>query len=327
MLEYNVSPGAHAEDIDVRRLLKLTGFTIVLFAIGLAILYIQNPVLLFIYYGCITGAESPIDCVTGKPTHFRSSLFGMRYEGETEDLIDWHVLVLGAYEKPELFFLRDVSRGGVFLDIGANKGVYSLFMSKYAKEIHAFEPYDPVLQRFRHMIAINGIKNIFIHPVGLGEKAALLTFEQPKKNNEGMGSFAFVSTAGQHEQLQVVTGDEALEAAGVKEVELVKMDIEGFERPALIGLKKTLKRDRPIIVFELTARRDNSVLFKSEKDLRDHFPANYKFLQLEDRQAFTGAYSLAPLSVNFDSEFEQHDIVAFPIEKESQIPLHGPVRR
>ena len=103
MLEYNVSPGAHAEDIDVRRLLKLTGFTIALFAIGLAILYIQNPVLLFIYYGCITGAESPIDCVTGKPTRFRSSLFGMRYEGETEDLIDWHVLVLGAYEKPELF--------------------------------------------------------------------------------------------------------------------------------------------------------------------------------------------------------------------------------
>jgi hypothetical protein len=105
------------------------------------------------------------------------------------------------------------------------------------------------------------------------------------------------------------------------------MDIEGFERPALIGLKKTLKRDRPIIVFELTARRDNSVLFKIEKDLQDHFPANYKFLQLEDRQAFTGAYSLAPLNVNFDSEFEQHDIVAFPIEKESQIPLHGPVRR
>jgi len=32
------------------------------------------------------------------------------------------------------------------------------------------------------------------------------------------------------------------------------------------------------------------VLFKSEKDLQDHFPANYKFLQLEDKQAFTGAY-------------------------------------
>jgi len=284
------------------------------------------PLLLLIYYSCITGAESPIACVTGRPTHFRSSLFGLRYEGDTEDLIDFHVLVLGAYEKPELFFLRDVSRGGIFLDIGANKGVYSLFMSKYAKEIHAFEPYEPVLQRFRHMIAINGIKNIFIHPVGLGEKAARLSFERPKTDNEGMGSFAFVSTAGQHEQLQVVTGDEALKAAGVKKVELVKMDIEGFERPALVGLKETLKRDRPIIVFELTARHDNSVLFKSEQDLHDHFPANYKFLQLEYTELFTGAYSVIPMSVNFDSEFEQHNIVAFPIEKESQIPLHGPLR-
>lgn len=311
----------------MRRVVKLTGFAIALVVIGLTIVYVESPLALYIYYRCITGAESPLACVNGRPTHFRTTYFGMTYEGNTEDLIDRYVLRLGAWEKPELFFLRDVSRGGVFLDIGANKGTYSLFMSKYAGEIHAFEPYEPVLQHFRHMIAINGIKNIFIHPVGLGDKSARLTFQQPGKNNEGIGSFAFVSTTGQHEQLQIVTGDEALRDAGVKKVELIKMDIEGFERPALIGLRGTLQRDRPIVVFELTARHDNSVLFKSEKDVHDHFPANYKFLQLQNRVPFTGAYSLGPLIVNFDSEFEQHDIVAFPIEKESQIPLRGPAGR
>lgn len=91
-----------------------------------------------------------------------------------------------------MFFLRDVSRGGVFLDIGANKGLYSLFMSRYQKEIHAFEPYEPVLKKFRASVANNGIRNIVIHPVGLGDRRERLTFEKPGGNNMGLGTFAFV---------------------------------------------------------------------------------------------------------------------------------------
>lgn len=312
----------------MRRLLKLTGFAIAVFVIGLAVVYIKMPVLLLIYYSCITGAESPIACVTGRPTHFRSSLFGLRYEGDTEDLIDFHVLVLGAYEKPELFFLRDVSRGGVFVDIGANKGVHSLFMSKYSREVHAFEPYEPVLKRFRQAIKANGIKNIFVHPVGLGDKAQRLVFEEPAKDNDGTGSFAFISGSGKHQQLEIVPGDQALEAAGVKIVDLIKMDIEGFERPALEGLRKTLMQSRPIVVVEITIRVNNPVLFKSMQQIRSVFPDNYEFFEFGDRNLFTGSYTIDPLDgfINFASELEQHNVIAVPTEKKGGIPLKGPVK-
>ena len=134
----------------------------------------------------------------------------MVYEGNTVDLIDRHVLRFGVYEKGEMLFLRDVSRGGVFLDVGANNGLYSLFMSRYAKEVHAFEPYQPVLKKFRTLIADNAVKNIHIHPVGLGEKHERLTFEKPPDSNTMTGSFAFISGTGEHEQLEIVRGDDAL---------------------------------------------------------------------------------------------------------------------
>ena len=39
--------------------------------------------------------------------------------------------------------------------------------------MHAFDPYEPVLTRFREMVSMNAIDNIVIHPVGLGSDDAL----------------------------------------------------------------------------------------------------------------------------------------------------------
>jgi FkbM family methyltransferase len=55
------------------------------------------------------------------------------------------------------------SRRGTFIDIGANTGQHSMFMSRYATEVHAFEPWEPVLKRFHRMVANNHINNIVIH--------------------------------------------------------------------------------------------------------------------------------------------------------------------
>jgi FkbM family methyltransferase len=283
----------------------------------------------YVIYRCVAGADSPLDCINGKPTKFKTTTFGMVYEGTTGDMIDRHVLSLGAFEKSELFFLRDIARGGVFLDIGANKGLYSVFMAKYERQVHAFEPYEPVLKKFRTFVATNGVRNIVLHPVGLGDKHQLLTFEKPEDSNLGMGSFAFVSNTGPHEELEIVTGDQALKDAGVTDVELVKMDIEGFEQPALRGLTETLARNRPIVVFELTIGTVGTVLFKSFEQIVKTFPSGYKFLVFKDRDPYIGSYSLAPLegSLNFGSKFEQHDVIAFPTEKQDRIPLKGPVKQ
>lgn len=112
-------------NIQARFILRLISFAFLLFTAGALIFYQTRPVLAYAIYRCFTGAEAVIACINGKPTGFTTTMFGMVYEGNTADLLDRRVLGFGAYEKPELFFLRDVSRGGVFVDVGANKGVHA----------------------------------------------------------------------------------------------------------------------------------------------------------------------------------------------------------
>ncbi|MBX9634038.1 MAG: FkbM family methyltransferase, partial [Magnetospirillum sp.] len=50
--------------------------------------------------------------------------------------------------------------------------------------------------------------------------------------------------------LPVMRGDEAL--AGLARVDVIKIDTEGFEAKVLAGLKETLARHRPVVLFELT---------------------------------------------------------------------------
>lgn len=310
------------------RTVKLFLASVLTILLCIAVTYVTEPHLPYWIYRCLVGADSKVACLRGQPTTFRTTTLGTIYEGTTEDYIDRRVLFFGAFEKAELFFLRDVSAGGVFVDIGAHKGLYSLFMSKYQKEIHAFEPFPPVLSEFKKLVTINNAKNILVHPVGLGEKHERLPFETPGSNNMAMGSFAFLSGGKAHDYFEIVPGDQALKNSGVTAVDLIKMDIEGFERPALRGLVETLKHSRPIVLFELTVRANDAKLFRSMAEIADAFPGGYKFLVIKNLDPYTGAYQMVPAErvVKFGKTQEQHNVVAFPVEKENRIPLKGPVR-
>ena len=165
---------------------------------------------------CLRSAHHWYVCFFDQDFDFSTDFYGMRYEGNTKNLLDRAVLFAGGFEKPVLHFLKDVlkanfSNQGIVVDVGANVGQHSLYMSRYARRVHAFEPYKPVLERFRRMIELNSIKNIVIHPVGLGNKNEKIPFFKPPEFNLGTGSFEgrFYSANTPFEELEIVIGDEA----------------------------------------------------------------------------------------------------------------------
>ncbi|MDD3579717.1 MAG: FkbM family methyltransferase [Desulfobacca sp.] len=214
---------------------------------------------------------------------FEIDFFGLRYRGNLTELIDWFVYFFGAYEKQELFLLRDLVSAKpepVFLDIGASVGQHSLFMSQFCAQVHAFEPYARARERLQEKIALNQLQNIMVHSVGLGAHNEDLEFYAPVGHNIGVGSF-LAHHRHKHQpigKLRVVNGDDYLSGLALPRLDLIKIDVEGFEAYVLSGLSSTLKRFRPLLVMELTNyNAKNGSLVQEIKDL---LPREYAIQQV-----------------------------------------------
>jgi FkbM family methyltransferase len=275
---------------------------------------------------------------------FVRDFFGLRYEGNLRNGIEFAIYYYGAFEKPLLFFLRDAAlrlaenRGEpiCFCDIGSNIGQHSLFMSQHVRQVHAFEPYAPVRDRLRHHINLNQLQNIVIHEVGLGDQDAELNFFAPTGSNQGIGSFVSSHTNQREPEtrdigkLRVVNGDNYFQQHQIADPILLKIDVEGFERAALKGLTRVLNQHRPLVVCEITYDGESS--FKSLEDLQQAFPENYRFFRFDTRKPDgstarrrgsrakrSGHYRLVPLSQWRNSE--QDDIVAVGEEFMAHLPM------
>lgn len=276
---------------------------------------------------------------------FVTDFYGLRYEGNLANGIEFAIFYYGAFEKPLLYFLRDSAKRIAahqntpvqFCDIGSNIGQHSLYMSQYAKTVHSFEPFAPVRTQLEKHIALNNISNISVHAVGLGEKDELKTFYAPRGSNQGIGSFTEDSLERGTEdigRLQVVQGDSYFKTRSIGNIRLYKLDVEGFEKPVLAGLRETLKNQRPLIVCEVTYGESQS--FQSREELLSALPDNYHLYQFNKRNPDgrvarrrgskakrTGAYKLIPFTEW--RQTEQDDIIAIPEELLDVIPFQGPL--
>ena len=210
---------------------------------------------------------------------FDVGFFGLRYPGDLNCFLDWHVYFFGAYERETLFLLRDLlpkDRRGVFVDIGANVGQHTIFMSKYAAHVHSFEPWEFVRRRLIEKIRINGISNVTVHSVGLGSVAARLPFYAPAGANTGTGSFDPTHATDRNKfaaDLDIVNGDEYFQSHSIFSADLIKIDAEGWEKHVLLGLTRTLAAHRPLVLVEIS--ETTLATFASLDDFRGCIPDCY----------------------------------------------------
>jgi FkbM family methyltransferase len=200
------------------------------------------------------------------------------------------VYFYGAYARQELLLLRDLLKDRadpVCVDVGANVGQHSLFMSRYCKEVHAFEPYPPVRKQLESKITRNRIHNIVVHDVGIGERAGELDFYGPAGANAGTGSFVPSHAVDNNRwigRLTVVNGDEYFSRLGLQKIDLMKIDVEGFERSVLRGLCRTLRTWRPVVVMEFS--EDTRRSFSGEDEFLAMLPDRYRVKHITSNKVF-----------------------------------------
>jgi len=176
------------------------------------------------------------------------------------DHIGLSVNLDGRYERDSLALLQKYfdqnmpeAKEKVALDIGANIGNHSLFISDFFKEVYAFEP-NPITFELLKFNAnfVSERKNIISINKGLGSKKETLNFEIEAENIGGSHIIADEEKAsgnGQNISIDVERADE-IDKLQNADIALIKIDIEGYEIHALKGAEELIVKNRPIIVFE-----------------------------------------------------------------------------
>jgi len=136
-------------------------------------------------------------------------------------------------------------QNGVVFDIGAYDGDSAVSLSKAFKPalIYAFEPEQ---HNFNRLVANSKILGCeIVRPVQLGVfnqagEASITNKEDSSKIVIGIGG-----------SIKLTTIDDFVATNNIKQVDLIKMDIEGDEFKALQGAAATIKRQRPILAISI----------------------------------------------------------------------------
>jgi FkbM family methyltransferase len=132
----------------------------------------------------------------------------------------------------------------IFFDIGANAGYISLYASRLASKVYAFEPDESNLKFINQIVKLNSIKNLQVFHGAVGSEPGRLLFERGKTSATGK-----ISEQGTI-PVEVISVDEFVKSNAIEKVDLVKIDVEGFGSEVLKGMVSTLQNKRPKIIFE-----------------------------------------------------------------------------
>lgn len=172
------------------------------------------------------------------------------------------VFIEGVFERSTFYFLsRFLKPGMVFIDVGANFGLYTLFASKKVGGkgfVYAFEPSLREFTRLKENLKLNRLRNVKAYRQALANcraKAALKVAVYPYDGHNSLGSFGYQTTKIDHQEIVITnTLDQIMARVKLKKIDMIKIDVEGAEMSVLEGAKKTIQALRPSLIIELSDR-------------------------------------------------------------------------
>jgi FkbM family methyltransferase len=185
---------------------------------------------------------------------------GMVFLARPAVQVDWHVLFFGTYE-PEVrkVFRTVLPLGGVALDVGANVGWHTLLMASLvgaSGRVLAIEPNPTLRRRLHDHLCLNDLKQVEVISDIAADTEEMMDFYAPSLNDGNSGDGHVVKDARRDAaiiRLEARRLDTIIAAAKCERLDLIKVDVEGFEWRVLQGGENTIAKFRPHIVFEYNA--------------------------------------------------------------------------
>ena len=178
----------------------------------------------------------------------------------------WTQYLQGTYEPETFEKIKEIFKNKQiksFWDIGANVGIYSVFIAKrYSCNIYAFEP----SKKYHSFLKLNTtlFKKVKAHNFGIGsidKKDKIILTDEPGSNYIAGNKFDKNIKKSEICELRTIK-----KLSNIKAPNLVKIDVEGFEYEVLNNSIDFFKKNKTILILEID--EDNLERYsKNKKDI------------------------------------------------------------
>lgn len=163
--------------------------------------------------------------------------------------------------KNSMTLLRDVkpmaTNNYVVVDVGANFGFLSLVWSKTLCSqgaVFSFEPHPNVHHSFSQSIQLNNSSNITLEPYAVGKTPGQVEISFANTTSNTLESEA--KKRAKKEQATVTMTSLDAYCKDFKQLDLIKIDVDGIELAILEGASEILEKLRPIVIVETNGNKE-----------------------------------------------------------------------
>ena len=202
-------------------------------------------------------------------------------------------MAAGTFEPDEVALVMDRTRAcDVFVDVGANVGLYSCLALSLGKHVVAVEPLRENLDYLFRNLESNGFSDVEVFPMGVGAEPSLVTIYGGQTGASLIAGWAD-ATPTYRTTIPLTTLDTLLDGRFHNSKLVIKIDVEGAEDQVLEGGSRALvRRPQPTWLVEVC--------------LTEHHPGgiNPNFKKVFERFWSTGyhAFSVGPGRRRIDSQ-------------------------
>jgi FkbM family methyltransferase len=171
-------------------------------------------------------------------------------------------------DEPDLEIVeRFVGHGDRVVDLGANIGVYTVFMSRLVADtgrVYSFEPMPTTFSFLNNSVSRLGLRNVIVKQAAITDHACRITMAVPK-DEQGAENFYQASVvadgAGLVTDMAVAVEGMSLDqavSADIEKIKFIKCDVEGHELHCLQGATEVIARSRPAWLMEVGGNPEQS---------------------------------------------------------------------
>lgn len=214
-------------------------------------------------------------------------IYGIRFIKYSWDTRPLDLLLHREHEKAQFQVMDLLLRpGAVVFDVGANVGFHSVFASRRINpngKLYAFEPVPNTYWMLRETLALNRCENVEALQMAVTNNngtAQMNIFDSAYSEYNSLGYFKMPTLEGKTVfpettlQVPAISIDTFTLDRGIYEIDLLKVDVEGFEKFVFEGTRAVLREHRvKYICFEISKDPLDGAGFKA-KDIFQELEAS-----------------------------------------------------